>query len=452
MLRPKRHEVQVAFGALLLEPQGHQRERPRRYHDWQRLSCWKDQPIEVILPIKAVFMASATLERLVTHFDRREQRTLPPIVHRDIQAEKTALRARIVSALEILENARILEQRDSSGRTLVDSLITVAEGEFWEPFTLEPGRTRIFSELVLNLAEPKRINQGLKGTCAAACLESHLAERQPAEYARLIAGLVTREGLVTLKSGLPLACDEDVLAAGVLERGRNPVSRIFQAACMEFAYPNMNYDNVLDGLFDGDENVGTGLEMNAFQRLVEAVTGESWKTISTAHTRLTGMLSRFGMDTHDVVDIKRDGLSIIDQSTRQDEPVFVTLELPIVPNPRLNIWGSGTPAAPCAPNPRLNAVHADNVFPNEPSVMHNMPHKVRALQVDWSNRRVHYDDPMDPERRWFDGAEVTIHDPFGHCSMSIDDFLRLMTELTYRPALFKRANEDQQAPAQPRTE
>jgi hypothetical protein len=68
---------------------------------------------------------------------------------------------------------------------------------------------------------------------------------------------------------------------------------------------------------------------------------------------------------------------------------------------------------------------------------------------------------MDPDRRWFDGANVTIHDTFGHCSMPIDDFLRLMTELSYRPALFTRndtrddtRNEEngQQAPAQPRTE
>jgi len=375
-------------------------------------------------------MPSATLERLVAHFDRREQRTLPPMVHRDVNAERAALRDRVVKALEQLERDQVFERRDSSGHTLVDSLITLADGEFWEPFTLEPGRTRIFSELVLNLAEPKRINQGLKATCAAACLESYMAERDPAEYARLIAGLVTRDGQVTLKSGLSLVCDEDVLTPGLREAGRNPVSRIFQAACMEFAYPNMDYDNVNDGHYDGDENIGSGLEMNAFQRLVAAVTGQSWKTTSTTHARLASIFSRLGMDTHDVVDIKRDGISIIDQSTRQNEPVFVTLELPAVPNP---------------------------IPHGQPPVLHNAPHKVRAMRIDWANQAVHYDDPMDPERRWFDGADVTIHDPFGHCSMPIEDFLRLMTEMTYRPDLLKRdpdveGTDDQQAPAQPRTE
>lgn len=408
------------------------RKKSGRYHGNSQTSLWKDHQIHVILHKKAVFMPSAPLERLVAHFDRREHRTLPPMVQRDANAERIALRERVVQALEALERAQILERRDSSGHTLVDSLVTVAEGEFWEPFALEPGRSRIFAELVLNLSEPKRINQGLKATCAAACLESYMAERDPAEYARIIAGLVTRDGLVTLKSGLSLVCDEDVLGPGLREAGRNPVSRIFQAACMEFAYPNMHYDNVKDGHFDGDVNVGSGLEMTAFQRLVEAVTGESWKTTSTTHARLLGIFSRLGMDTQDAVDIKRDGLAIIDQSTRQDEPVFVTLELPIVPNP---------------------VPHA------EPAMLHNAPHKVRAMQIDWSNRVVHYDDPMDPERRWFDGVDVTIHDSFGHCSMSIDDFLRLMTELTFRPALFKpesmtseNAIEDQQAPAQPRTE
>jgi hypothetical protein len=372
-------------------------------------------------------MPSPTLERLVAHFDRREQRTLPPVTYRSTEADRSALRATIVEALELLENQGLLERRDSTGRTLVDSLILVAEEQFWDPFALEPGRTRIFSELVLNLSDPKRINQGLKGTCSAACIESYLAEREPAEYARIIAGLVTRDGLVTLETGATLICDEDVLAPHAHERGRNPVSRIFQAACMEFAYPNMDYDNVNDGHFDGDENIGSGLEMNAFQRLVAAVTGESWKTTSTTHTRIAQLFSNYGVNTEDVVDIARDGIAIIDQSTRQNEDVFVTLELPSVPNP---------------------------IPQGEPAVLHNMPHKVRAISIDWSNREVHYDDPMDPTQAWFDGADVTIHDLYGHCSMPIEDFTRLMTELSYRPEFFTREavqKRDQQAPAQPRT-
>ncbi|MBK9260342.1 MAG: hypothetical protein IPM54_10950 [Polyangiaceae bacterium] len=357
-------------------------------------------------------MASATIERLVAHFDRREQRTVPPLAPKESSVERAAWREQIVNALERLEANGVLDQRDSLENPLTESLVTVAEGTLWEPFAREPGRTRIFGELVFNLADPKRINQGLKGTCGAACIEGYMAERDPAEYARIVTGLVTRDGRATLKSGEELVCDEDVLGPGPLEQGRNPVSRVFQAACMEFAYPNMDYDNVVDGHFDGDENVGSGLEMNAFERLLAAVTGETWKTISVAHTRMASMFSRLGMDTHDVVDIVRDGLSIIDQSTRQGDHVFVTLQLPSVPNP--------IPGA-------------------EPAVLHDAPHKVRVLRIDWTNRSIHYDDPMDPTQSWFDGAEVTIHDAQGHCSMKIDDFLRLMTELSYRPALWKRS-------------
>jgi hypothetical protein len=406
----------------------------RRYHDRPPLSRWKISPLNVTLLEEATRMSSATLERLVAHFDRREHRTLPPSINKETSAERAAQRERIMAALEQLESQDVLERRDSTGQTLVDSLITVAEGPFWDPFALVPGRTRIFSELVLNIAEAKRINQGLKGTCAAACIESYVAEHDPAEYARIISGLVTRDGRMTLKSGALLVCDEDVLSPNLLERGRNPVSRIFQAACMEFAYPDMSYDNVIDGHFDGDNNVGTGLEIEAFERLLEAVTAESWKTITTAFSRMKSLFSRFGMETTDIVDIERDGLAIIDQSTRQNADVFVTLELPSVPNP----------------------------IPNgQPPVLHNVPHKVRALRIDWSKNAVHYDDPMDPDRRWFDGANVTIHDTFGHCSMPTDDFSRLMTELTYRPALFtasdspnasRNEENDQQAPAQPRTE
>lgn len=371
-------------------------------------------------------MSSPTLEKLLGHFDRREQRTLPPIVYRDTTAEKIAVRENVRTALEALESRGLLERRDSTGKTLMESLLTLAEETLWDPFTREPGRTRIFSELVFNVFDPKRINQGLKATCAAACIEGYLAERDPAEYARLIAGLVTREGLVTMKSGAVLMCDEDVLAPHEREQRRNAVSRVFQAACMEFAYPNMNYDNVIDGHFDGDENVGSGLEINAFERLLGAITGQTWKTISVAHARMTKFFAGFGVETKDMVDIKQHGVAIIDQAARQNEQVFVTLELPSMPNP--------------VPN-------------GQPPVLHNMPHKVRALRVDWTNHVVHYDDPMDPERRWFDGADVTIHDTFGHCSMPIDDFSKLMTEMSYRPECFIREGElDQQAPAQPRTE
>lgn len=370
-------------------------------------------------------MSSATLERLVAHFDRREQRTLPPAVRHDATKERAALRERVILTLEKLDAQQVLELRDSSGRTIVDSLLTIAEGVLWAPFTLSPGRTRLFSELVFNIADPKRINQGLKGTCAAACIESWLVERDPAEYARIVTELITREGQALLKSGAQLICDEDVLAPNELERGRNAVSRVFQAACMEFAYPNMHYDNVVDGLFDGDENVGTGLELSAFERLLGAVTGLEWKTISKAHARMKDMFARVGINTKDMADIARDGLAIIEQSTGQNENVFVTLELPSVPNP---------------------------IPSEEEPVLYNMPHKVRAVRVDRHARRIHYDDPMDPTRRWFDGANMTVHDPYGHCSMPIDDFLRLMTELSYRSELFKRgAESDQQAPAQPRT-
>ncbi len=353
-------------------------------------------------------MASATLDRLVAHFDRREHRTLPPTSPDD----HAAPREQIVKALEKLEHDGKFAHVDSLGQSVLDSLLIVAEGALWDPFALHPGRSRIFAELVLNLAEPRRINQGLKGTCGAACIEGYLAERQPAEYARIITGLVTRDGRAVLRSGETLVCDEDVLGPSPHERGRNPVSRIFQASCMEFAYPNMNYDNVVDGHFDGDTNVGSGLEMDAFDRLLNAVTGEVWKTISLAHSKMTEMFSSFGVDTKEVVDIVRDGLSITDQAIRKGGQTFVSLELPQVPNP---------------------------IPGGKPPVFHNTAHKVRAIGIDWNERSVHYDDPMDPERRWFDGAHVTIVDTYGHCSMPKDDFTRLMTELSYRPELWERS-------------
>lgn len=352
-------------------------------------------------------MASASIDRLVAIFDRREHRTLPPVS----PDHRGPSRDQITHALESLEQLNTLTKSGSFGQTLFDSLALVAEGALWDPFALQPGRTRLFGELVLNLAQPRRINQGLKGTCAAACIEGYMAERNPAEYARIVAGLVTRDGRATLPSGDSLVCDEDVLDPNPFERNRNPVSRIFQAACMDFAYPNMDYDNVIDGYFDGDTNVGSGLEMNAFERLLQAVTSESWKTISLGHSKMSQLLAKAGMNTQHMPDILRDGLAIITQSTQLHGQVFVTLQLPELPNPL-----------------------PDGI----PPVLHNMPHKVRAFRVDQQEQTIHYDDPMDPRQRWFDGARVTIVDTFGHCSMPIDDFLRLMTEMSFQPQLWNR--------------
>ena len=321
-------------------------------------------------------------------------------------------RASIEEALRGLSQDGRLARLDAFGRPLVESLMAIATRPLWGFFATPQERNRALGEVVQNVANPGRINQGLKGSCAAACLEIYLASQDPAEYARIVAGLLSIDGRARLRSGEALVCDEDVLAPSADERGRSPVSRLFQVACMEFAYPDLDYDNILDTHFKGDECVGTGLEMGAFERLLIAVTGKPWKTVSTQHALMAQAFLKLGISTEGVADLARDGLSIIDQSTQKGELVFATIVLPAVANLR------GAPGS-------------------EP--IRHAEHKVLVSSIDWEAGVVHYDDPIDPRERWFEGADVRIEDEYGRCSMPIADFERLLGELAYRAELWDRS-------------
>lgn len=321
-------------------------------------------------------------------------------------------RATLDDALRVLSGDGRLARLDALGRPLVESLVAIATDPLWSFFATPEGRNRALFELVQNLVNPGRISQGLKGTCAAACVEIHLATQDPAEYTRLVAGLISASGRATLRSGEELVCDEDILLPSVAERGRNPISRIFQVACMEFAYPDLDYDNLLDSYFKGDERIGTGLEMGAFERLLAAITGKPWKTLSTQHAMMAKALAKLGIATESAPDLARDGLSILDQSTRKSEPVFATIVLPAVTSFQGNAG-------------------------SEP--IRHAEHKILVLSIDWEKGVVHYDDPIDPHERWFEGADVQIEDEHGRCSMPIADFERILGDISYREELWDRS-------------
>lgn len=315
-------------------------------------------------------------------------------------------RKRSVEAMYALAEREQLGRTDSHGKTLYENLMAVADGPMVATFEEAPGRTILLGELIRNVAHPGRITQGLKGTCAATCIEIQIAERDPAEYARLVAGLVSPAGRVPLRSGEELVRDEDVLAPDDHEFRRSPVSRIFQVACMEFAYPDLDYRNAEDGQFDGVKNTGTGLSLGAFGRLLEAMSGLKWATLSDGYTRMASLFAKFGVDTSKVPDLHRDALDIIERATDAGETVFATLELARVRSPVRRAAGAG---------------------------IEHAAHKVRILKLDREAGTVLYDDPMDPQQTWFEGIRTRIVDKYGHCTMPIADFEKLVVELSYRP-------------------
>lgn len=301
----------------------------------------------------------------------------------------------------------LLDARDGFGGTLADALERLAKGPLPQPLETSPGRVRLLGELVRNLAHPGRINQGLKGTCAVTCIEVHAAEAHPAEYARLVAGLCGPTGAIGLRNGEALLRDERTLIWSQTEARRSPISRLFQVAAMELAYPDLDYRNLADGHYrltgEGPvESRGTGMDLGEFDRLLEGITGTSWSVLTDMNDDFAALL---GWDPATVLSLERDGLGIIERSLADGAAAFVTL------------------ASPEAADQPQTARH--------PLVA--LPHKVKVLAIDHEAGRAYYEDPLDPEDPWIPDVPTRVEDDTGRCSMALADFQALVVELSYMP-------------------
>jgi len=337
-------------------------------------------------------------------------------------------KAASLRALSAITARGLLEHLDSEGRSIGSILHRLVTRDLCPLLEISPGRAVLVGELVRNLSEPGRINQGFKGTCAACSVESFLAEEHSAEYVRLVAGLMSAGGVVGLLNGHMLARDEDTLIWHQQEARRSPVSRLFQVAVMEFAYPKLDYHNsvdcyVLDDVEDAEEDLdtGTGLDLDSFDRLLEGVTGQRWDTLSEKQAHLKALLQKFGLDTSKVPDLKRDGMVIIRQAVAAGDVAFVTLE-----SKTQVMFSEGA------------LRHVASLVSDGPSwvldpTVFSLPHKVRVLDIDEQRERIVYDDPLDPTEPWMAGVETCVEDTLGRCSMPLADFESMMVELSYRP-------------------
>jgi hypothetical protein len=93
-------------------------------------------------------------------------------------------------------------------------------------------REQVVAELVREIADPGRIHQG-PNTCGATAIQYALVTANPAEYARLSAGLL-HPGHVEMRDGRTLERDENSIPPSALSN-RSPTERLFQGAVMEYA-------------------------------------------------------------------------------------------------------------------------------------------------------------------------------------------------------------------------
>lgn len=180
--------------------------------------------------------------------------------------------AEALAAVERRFNAG--ERRDVVGSATVRGHLTALASQ-----VLVQGLDR--RELVLGvlreLLDPGAVEQKAWRTCAAATVQLWLAIREPAEYARIVSGLASWNGRVTLAGGPWLQRHGESVRAD--SSGRTPSSRLLQSAFMDFANGDDRYSNASDQSARSDGPAYAGLYPDQFDVLIEAVTARHWDTL-----------------------------------------------------------------------------------------------------------------------------------------------------------------------------
>lgn len=167
-----------------------------------------------------------------------------------------------VALQKLLFDGKLPGEKDLKGEgTTLDHLATLADEQ--TPLAEGVDRDSLVTDLVQELATPSSINQGPRGTCAPTTIAIQLAMNDPAEYARIAAGLASPEGTVTLAGGQTLTREEGTAADD--QTARSTTQRLIGSAFMELANGDRDYDNA-----SGD---GAGAWSDKLDVLYEAVTG-----------------------------------------------------------------------------------------------------------------------------------------------------------------------------------
>lgn len=154
-------------------------------------------------------------------------------------------------------------------------------------------RQDLLGQLVRELATPSAINQHGKGTCTVTSMQIMMAREHPAEYVRIVAGLASPEGTVTLADGSTLVREPGTV--GNDGSGRSIPSRLWQPALMEFANgENVDYDNVKDQHSDTGHS---GLSEDRIDKAMDALLGKNVATLNVQDEGLEAVMREIGRST-----------------------------------------------------------------------------------------------------------------------------------------------------------
>lgn len=137
----------------------------------------------------------------------------------------------------LLVSGRLTDSRPSATeQSLLETLADASTRKAQEPLQMPV----ILADVVQELADPASINQAARGTCAAGAVQNAMASTDPAEYARIVTGLASEEGVVTLRNGTEMRRE----AEGELldNSGRTDSSRLFQDVALQLSVEKPEHD------------------------------------------------------------------------------------------------------------------------------------------------------------------------------------------------------------------
>jgi hypothetical protein len=152
--------------------------------------------------------------------------------------------------IDILSSKDIEKKLHPKVVTAIKDSITSEEQEFKN---LEDFRNKLLTHLLFALSDPNRISQRRKGTCSQTVIERNIAERNPAQYIKIITELIT-QGYYTAPNGqkIPLNAGGIRLIENEID-DRRLCTRIITPSFMEFYYdkdPNIDdYNDDMDKPF-----------------------------------------------------------------------------------------------------------------------------------------------------------------------------------------------------------
>jgi len=184
-----------------------------------------------------------TLNKQQTFLNELES-LLDILSSKDIQKK---LHPKVVTAIE---NSRIYIPVIINEEIIRDENNNLKCKETQEFKSLEDFRNKLLYDLLNALSDPNRISQEKKGTCAQTVIERSIAERNPAQYIKIITELIT-QGYYTAPNGQKVPLNN-----GGIRKIKNEIddrllcTRIITPSFMEFYYdkdPNIDdYNDDID--------------------------------------------------------------------------------------------------------------------------------------------------------------------------------------------------------------